>query len=144
MRTLPGRNGRALALDDLAGVLYVASTYDGLLKIDVASGDLLDSHPTPPWDSYASFLTLDEGGARLIGPERNGYLTEIDTSTLDEVGVIGPTGLSQTDADDASDRLVAVSPGVCCNGSGDLVEFAPTVPPVVLPTAGDNEHSDRR
>jgi hypothetical protein len=133
--TIPSTHGQSLALDHGANVLYVSSMVNGLFKIDLSTNTVLANDPTPPWGQYTSWIALADNGERLLGPDGNGYVTEIDTATLAEVGVIGPAGLYYVDADDATGRMVALLGGGCCINGGELVELAPTMPPTVPPVA---------
>ena len=133
IESLPSSHGEYLVLDHDADVLYVSSQQGGanggLFKIDVSTNTLSAHNPSPPWGQSANGgITLTDGGGRLIGLGRHG-LTEIDTSSLTEVGLIGPAGLHSPYGDLDAGRLVALFE------YDSVSELAPTVPPTVLPTA---------
>ena len=139
IESLPASGGQSLVLDHEADVLYMSSQNNapngGLFKVDLSTNTLIAHNPSPPWGQYTGWITLTDGGETLIGPDRNGYLAEVDTSTLAQIGVIGPQYLYNAYGDLSSGRLVALLDGGCCINTGEVVEFAPTDPPAVLPTA---------
>ena len=134
-RTFPGNpGGMAMAFDDASGVLYTTNQSGVLRKIDVATGAVLDSDPTPPWGNHMTWMVLDDGGQRLLGRDRGGQMAILDTVTLDEIGVVGGfDSLAWAVGDDATQRIIA-SDGFS-NSPSYVIELAPTVPPAVLPGA---------
>ncbi len=130
-RTLPGVNGWATEYDDASGTLYVASYGQGVLKIDAATGTLLDTLPPAIWGNAGAptDMALDDGGQRLLLRNRDHQLSVVDTSTMEEVGVIGGLlGVTAIDVDESADRVVVSDQG------GAIVDLAPTSAPDPLPT----------